>query len=61
MSLSELRSIALLIDTALQNNQDVLLRITGGIKGATTNIKSLSPDQKRDLLKPYLFKFELKI
>ena len=49
---TEQKNQLLEINKKLQNNQDVLLRITGGIKGATTNIKSLSPDQKRDLLKP---------
>jgi hypothetical protein len=49
---TEQRNELLEINKKLQNSQDVLLTITGGIKGFTTNIKNLNFNQKKDLLKP---------
>ena len=48
---TEQKNQLLNINNNLQNNQNVLLSITGGIKGFTTNLDTLSPQEKKDLIK----------
>ena len=49
---TEQKDQLLYINKKLQNDQNVLLPITGGIKGFTTNIETLSAKEKKDLIKP---------